>query len=161
MLWLNSVCCYCIYNNSTKPSPDKNNKDKRHFDTSALIFTVATVIGTLIYYFFQSLYIVFLMTYATTTTVVVLWCSNYIFLNDCHGHANEKILKLLAKMALLFFFMIGLASWLVCTRALFYNPHLCGTTLHNNICHTHVHTTFSLYLTVSMRGLYIGRYASL
>lgn len=109
MLWLNSICCYCIYNNSTKRS------EGRHFDISACVFLIATLVGTVIYYCFQSLYIVFIITYTITTAVVVLWCYNYIFGKHCSCHPNEKTLKLLAKLVCLSFFGIGLVCWLVST----------------------------------------------
>lgn len=110
MLWLNSICCYCIYNNSTKMP---KNGTGHHLDISACLFLFATLVGTVIYYCLQSLYIVFIMTYAITTTVIVLWCANYIFGKDCCNHANEKTLKLLAKHVFFSFFGIGLVCWLV------------------------------------------------
>jgi hypothetical protein len=130
MLWFNMVCCYCILNVHTRRHA---NKDRR-VDISACIFFFATFVETFIYYSWRSLYIVFILMYALSLAVVVLWSINYIFGKDSHKNIRNKILKLLLKYVFISFFMVGFVSWLVdmnfCSHLLPYYLQANGFTLH-------------------------------
>lgn len=131
MLWFNSVCCYCIYNNYSKKSV---NSGKVINDISAWIFISATIVETFLYYFWQSLYIVFIMAYAISTAIVVLWSYNYMYGKDSQKNKNEKTLKLLGKLCFYSFFAVGLVCWLVdmhlCHHLLPFYQYTNGATLH-------------------------------
>ena len=130
MLWFNSVCCYCIYNNYTRSDARKGH----HFDASACVFFLATAMGTFIYYFLQSLYVVFIVTYSISNTIIVFWVYAYLFGKDCHKHKHEKTLKLLGKLVFVSFFAIGFVCWLVdmnlCHHLLPFYQYTNGMTLH-------------------------------
>lgn len=108
MLWFNSAGCYCIYNNYTKVHPLRAVPDY-----SAYFAIAVTMLGTFIYYFLQSLYVVFITTYSVSMAVVVIWSYNYVFGKNCHKNKYESILKLLECLVIVSFFVVGLVSWLV------------------------------------------------
>ena len=129
MLWFNSICCYCIYNNDTK-----RDTKKEMVDTSAHIFALVTIAETVIYYTFQSLYFVFIITYTVSTSVIVIWCYKYVFGRERHGCNNVEALQLLSKLVFVSFFVIGFVCWMVdmnlCSHLLPLYSQVSGMTLH-------------------------------
>ena len=70
-----------------------------------VVFFVVTIVVTVISYFLQFMYVVFSMTYTITTTSIVLWCYNYVFVKNSHDITNEKILKLLGQLVFISFLL--------------------------------------------------------